>query len=39
MRFERAIEPIWMGSKRVGDMVGGCGVGCFWLEKEEGVDD
>ena len=42
MRLERAMEPICMGSNRVGDMVGDGGVDCFLLyrlEEEEEEDD
>ena len=40
MRCERLIDPICMGSKRVGDMVGGGGVDCFLLYNlEEKKDD
>ena len=41
MRWERALGPTCMGSKRVGDMVGGGCVDCFLLcnleEKEDDV--
>lgn len=33
------MEPMWMGSKRLGDMMGDCDVGWFWLQREEDDDD